>query len=234
METAEYHISRFSYNHRVWHSHNLHSASFHTLIHLLSLLCSATSPRKARRVTNRLARPFLSVLSSVPSKPDASCRPAERVKMHLNPCLPSFPLSLTNTLICLPFSCFALLVPHCCCSAFWIADARSSFCTLHRSALRYVAVTVPLFSAASDRQLGQTGTDIYRIFASYHLNFRHSFHSTSHWPRNTHAASPRRRLVACPSGKRTTHHVFGVQSGGAACSPRLGLGISCVYRTVRR
>ncbi|KAH7414231.1 Mre11 DNA-binding presumed domain-containing protein [Phaeosphaeria sp. MPI-PUGE-AT-0046c] len=69
-------------------------------------------------------------------------RPGRRVQMSAIPNHRSCPLpSHPNTLICLPFSCSALLVPHCCCSAFWIAVARFSIYIIHRSRLGYVAVT---------------------------------------------------------------------------------------------
>lgn len=119
-------------------------------------------------------------------------------------CQPSS-TSNNQTLICLPFSCFALLVPHCCSSAFWIAVARFALCILHQPTLEYVAA-VPLqgrhwpWYTTGPRQRSVADHD--RIFASYHLIPRRSTVSLPHWLGHINALLEQ-RLVACPSEGRT-------------------------------
>jgi hypothetical protein len=152
-------------------------------------------------------------------------------KLESKPTTPASSPPPLNTLICLPFSCSDLLVPHCCCSAFWIAVTRSAFCTLHRSVLRYVAVIAALVvkAAATVRgRMWQIVTNNARIFASNHLNLvtcptRPLIGPTIPRLHQGHGSLPVRLE------ERTTHHVSCVQGGGVARSARLGFGVSCIH-----
>jgi hypothetical protein len=101
-----------------------------------------------------------------------------------------------TTLIRLPFSCSVLLVPHRCCSAFWIAVARFSLCILHRSTLGYVAVTsfdpqLDIVASTAESPLTQTGYSHHTISTLPD--------SAPHWRAHSDIRL-QQRSVACPTG----------------------------------
>lgn len=111
-------------------------------------------------------------------------------------CQPSS-TSNNQTLICLPFSCFALLVPHCCSSAFWIAVARFSLCILHRSSLRYVVVAS--HSPQLDRLPSTTGSLLTEAGYSHHTISTYPF-SARHCPARLNTRLQQRSVAGPPQG----------------------------------